>query len=116
MHMRHPAILSALAVALLLCGCTVGPDYRAPAIPVEESFTAPTTQPSPATRPAGSAATIVTTSPITAARWWQTLNDAELDALLQRAVTSNLDVKIAHARVRQSRAQLAYAAGGQYPD
>jgi hypothetical protein len=27
-----------------------------------------------------------------------------------------LDVKIAQARVRQARAELAYAAGGQYPD
>jgi NodT family efflux transporter outer membrane factor (OMF) lipoprotein len=112
MHMHHPAILSALGLPLLLCGCTVGPNYRAPSIPIEESFPVAATQPT--TRP-NDGTTAVTTSPITAARWWQTLNDPQLDSLMQEAVTSNLDVKIAAARVQQARAELAYAAGGQYP-
>src|SRR4051812_947860 len=116
MQMRYPAILSALGVPLLLCGCTVGPDYRAPSISIEESFDVATTQPSPATRPApDSGATVVSTSPMVAAQWWQTLHDPQLDALMNRAVTSNIDVRIAGARVRQARAELAYAAGGQYP-
>src|SRR4051794_21240862 len=98
-----------LAVAGLISGCTVGPNYRAPEVPVEDAFRSPTwTQ-------GASTSAAVTNSPVAAARWWQALQDPELGALMERAVTSNLDVKVAGARVRQARAELAYTAGGQYP-
>jgi len=38
------------------------------------------------------------------ASWWSTLNDAELDSLVARAVKGNLDLKNAWARVREARA------------
>jgi len=97
-----------LALALLPCACTVGPDYRAPKIAIEQSF-------GPATRLAASQPSAVTNSAMAAAQWWRTLGDPLLDKLMDRAVASNLDLKIAAARVRQARAQLAYATGGQYP-
>jgi NodT family efflux transporter outer membrane factor (OMF) lipoprotein len=50
------------------------------------------------------------------AEWWRTLNDPVLDDLMSRVVSSNLDLKIAHARMLQARAELAYANGGKYPD
>jgi outer membrane protein, multidrug efflux system len=37
-------------------------------------------------------------------QWWSTLNDAELDSLIARAVQGNLDVKIAASRVLEARA------------
>jgi NodT family efflux transporter outer membrane factor (OMF) lipoprotein len=94
---------------LLLCGCTVGPNYHAPQTSIEGSY-------GPGSGPATSQPSAVNMSPITASRWWQSLHDPLLDNLLERTVTSNLDVKIAQARVRQARAELAYMAGGQYPD
>jgi len=97
-----------LALALLLCACTVGPDYRAPKVAVEESF-------GPATQPAATQPVAITAGTMAAAQWWRNLGDPLLDKLMDRAVNSNLDVKIAAARVRQARAQLAYASGGQYP-
>jgi NodT family efflux transporter outer membrane factor (OMF) lipoprotein len=36
--------------------------------------------------------------------WWKNFNDAELNALIGRAVAANLDLKQADARVRQARA------------
>ena len=39
------------------------------------------------------------------AAWWNDFNDPELNALIDRAVKSNLDLKIAVARVREARAQ-----------
>lgn len=38
------------------------------------------------------------------ASWWSTLNDAELDSLMARAVKGNLDLKNAWARIREARA------------
>ena len=37
--------------------------------------------------------------------WWKSFNDAELDSLVERALRSNPDLRIAEARVREARAQ-----------
>jgi multidrug efflux system outer membrane protein len=38
------------------------------------------------------------------ASWWSTLNDPELNSLIERAIRANLDLKIASSRVLESRA------------
>src|SRR5262249_6455243 len=47
--------------------------------------------------------------------WWHTLNDLLLDALIERAVHANLDLRIAAARVREARALRGVAAADQFP-
>jgi NodT family efflux transporter outer membrane factor (OMF) lipoprotein len=42
------------------------------------------------------------------AEWWQNFADAELTALVQRAIAQNLDVQVAQARLREARATLRY--------
>src|SRR5258708_374213 len=106
MRLCHVKVV--LVVPLLLCGCTVGPDYHAPHPSIEKTFV-------PGSRPAASQPSVITSAPMPAAKWWQVLHDPLLDKLIEQTAASNLDVKIAQARVRQSRAELAYAAGGQYP-
>jgi NodT family efflux transporter outer membrane factor (OMF) lipoprotein len=108
--MRHGFgwIILAMGLPLIGCGCTVGPDYHAPRPVIEATY-------GPATRPATSRPSVLTTSPMAAARWWEALHDPVLNDLMGRVVRSNLDVKIAQARFRQARAELAYVAGGQYP-
>jgi NodT family efflux transporter outer membrane factor (OMF) lipoprotein len=46
----------------------------------------------------------LTNSASTASTWWKSFNDSELDSLIQRAVRSNLDLRVAEARLRQARA------------
>jgi multidrug efflux system outer membrane protein len=72
-------------------GCAVGPDYhRTPAH-------APVTWSSPMANGLTNSATAVST-------WWKSFNDAELNSLIQRAAQSNLDLRVAEARLRQARA------------
>lgn len=75
-----------------VAGCTVGPDYHIPESnpPAQWSET-----------PAGGE---TNDSPSIAA-WWKSFNDTELDSLVELAVHSNLDLRIAEARVREARAQ-----------
>ncbi len=89
--------LLALAAWGAGAGCTVGPDYHAP-----------TAQTAPAqwAEPVGSG---TAAGPASLAAWWKNFNDAELDSLITRALHENLDLRIAEARVRQSRAQLGSA-------
>ncbi len=103
----------AAATALMLAGCAVGPDYRPPPIEVPQNFTSPSAigsgkQPKPSLTAAGA-------PPVELARWWQCLNDPELDSLVSRAIEANLDLGIALARVQEARTKVAGAVGQALP-
>ncbi|HUO81882.1 MAG TPA: efflux transporter outer membrane subunit [Gammaproteobacteria bacterium] len=81
--------VAAALIAGALSGCALGPDYRAP-------------EPAPADfRHAGEAAFV--REPLQAA-WWRQLGDPVLDELIAGALADGLDLRIAEARVRESRA------------
>ena len=47
--------------------------------------------------------------------WWRQFGDPELDALIERAMTANLDLKRAVARVDQARALFSDAKLDRFP-
>ena len=97
--------LAAAAAAALVAGCTVGPDYHRPGVDVPARFgELPTTHPT-----TGPAATV------DLAHWWEALQDPELNRLLRRAATSNLDLEVALTRLQQARTAEALFAGTALP-
>lgn len=77
----------------LAVGCAMGPDY------VEQSPVAPEQwQAAPATNSPA-------LGPETLKTWWRQFNDAALNQLMTRALTGNLDLKMAQARIEQARAE-----------
>lgn len=90
------------AILFVLAGCKVGPNYREPQVPVPERFSEATTRP--------------TTQPVKLAAWWTEFHDPQLDALINRAVQSNYDLKIAYLRVREARALRGIAGSGLWPN
>jgi len=106
----HPRSLAILAAALALTGCTVGPTYHAPHEPIAATFNTGMTIPpttAPATRPAA--------PPVIIAQWWQSLGDAQLNTLVERAIQNNLDLKIALTRLQEARATEYVVSGGTLP-
>jgi outer membrane protein, multidrug efflux system len=89
-----------LLVSIL--GCTVGPNYRKPEPVVPANWGE--------TERAG-----ILASPLEVLRWWTLFKDKELDSLIDRAVRSNKDLKLAQARIREARAQLKIAGSQAYP-
>ena len=91
---------AALTAAGLLAGCTVGPNYRAPAISTPERY-------AEAGADSGGA------SDSELAAWWSGFGDPQLSDLVNRALAQNLDVEMAAARIREARARerVAGAAG-----
>src|SRR5580698_4766894 len=90
--MNNPNMNNSFAIFLatvLLTGCAVGPNYRAPPV-------------APAAVQNAESAQFVTQSP--EALWWQEFGDAELDNLVSRALAANLDLRSAYDRVRAARA------------
>jgi outer membrane protein, multidrug efflux system len=85
-----------------LSGCIVGPDYHP----------APVSAPPTWISPVSAGLVSSTTAPVT---WWVTFNDVELDSLIQRAAQSNLDLRVAEARLRQARAVRSGSAADFWP-
>ncbi|QBF28432.1 efflux transporter outer membrane subunit [Pseudomonas tructae] len=105
MKLAHTVTPLMLGATLALSACTVGPDFEAP------KNTAPETWPRLQEQPAPSQPQ---QAPLEA-QWWQTFNDPQLSALIQRAVERNLDLQIATSRLMQSRAVRMSIASDQYP-
>jgi outer membrane protein, multidrug efflux system len=93
---------------LLLSGCAVGPNFKAPHPAMPAAFVGATNS-SPA-QPNVSMA-----EPGDLAQWWRKFNDPQLTALVQQALDQNLDLKLAEARLRQARASRGVVAGGLWP-
>ena len=94
--------LTVLSCALALAGCiTVGPDYQRP---VEK----------PVTLQGIDAAQQSATQ--FQVNWWAQFNDSTLNALMTDAAKNSPDLKIALARLNQSRALLGSASSQQLPD
>jgi len=85
-------------------GCTVGPNYKRPEVPVQNRW---------AQMSSNLATTIDETSP--PADWWVTLSDEKLSSLVWRAWRGDLDIRIAKSRIEESRAFRAIATSGLYP-
>jgi multidrug efflux system outer membrane protein len=95
--MRYALLMTGAA---LLSACAVGPDYRAPET---------TATPFVAAQGAG-----VSEQPFEAA-WWEQFRDPTLDSLIERALTADLDLTIAAARVAEARAYAGAARRDRWP-
>jgi NodT family efflux transporter outer membrane factor (OMF) lipoprotein len=96
-----------MAAIAALEGCTVGPNYRAPATTLPDAYNARAT-----TRPMLASPT---TQPVDITRWWRSLNDPELDSLVDRAIIANPDLEIALTRLQEARTYESIVLGGALP-
>jgi outer membrane protein, multidrug efflux system len=92
--MQRVVVLFA-TLAALLAGCTLGPDYQRPAVPVPAQHR--DAEPPAPGREAASLADV---------QWFALFQDERLQALVSTALENNYDVRIAAARVLEAAAQL----------
>lgn len=124
------AVASAVTVAAALAGCKVGPNYEPPEVKVPTEYgSSPSGR--VATTQAGSAVGASSRGPgagtqpgvggqmsgavADLTKWWQSFDDPTLDALIDRAVAGNLDVRQAASRLAEARAQLGVSQAAFYP-
>jgi len=100
MSLMPRAWLAGLA-AVIVAGCTVGPEYRRPEVTPPQQFRS---QVAPAE--AGSLADLP---------WWKVFNDKALQGLVVAALRDNYDLKAAVARIEQARAQVTVVRADLYP-
>jgi len=94
----------AAAVTLALAGCTVGPNYVRPAVPVPQNFRAPAPLPAPEA------------NSLADSKWFEVFQDPELQKLIRSALEHNYDLRDAVARVEEARAALGITRSNQFPN
>ena len=85
---------------LVLCGCTLGPDYKRPQLELPAQYP----EPAPAAAQA------------LAPQWWQLYSDKTLDGLIDTAQKANADVRLAAARVQEAEGALREARAALFPE
>ena len=88
----------ALAVALMLSACAIGPDYERPQVDLPKEFGVQQAQVK------------------AAENWWTLFRDPVLDRLVEEALAANRDLRAAAERIEQSRAQVMIARARLSPD
>jgi NodT family efflux transporter outer membrane factor (OMF) lipoprotein len=91
---------SALAMTLVLTGCVVGPNYQSPTTKVPEHWSANPGEPNSAQA---------------LKSFWTSFQDPVLTQLIQQAIDSNYDLKIAGERIRAAHDTVRVAAAGDKP-
>jgi len=101
--MKPSALL--LSAALLASGCTVGPNYKRPAVSMPGSY-----------RGAGfDEGTKTQLAALGDQKWWDIFQDEQLRTLVHTALDQNYDLRIAASRVLEARAQLGITRADQFP-
>ena len=93
-----------LGVAILSSGCTVGPNYKKPAVNVPGMY-----------RGLGPEETTRVGASLGDQKWWEVFQDEQLQSLIRTALQQNYDVRIAGARILQAQAQLGISRADQFP-
>jgi outer membrane protein, multidrug efflux system len=94
--MRHFAVT---ALAVLLAGCMLGPDYRRPSVDVMPSYRFEAKE----------------TSDTANTDWWRAFQDPVLDSLITEALANNKNVKIAAANIEQAAGVLMQTRAPLFP-
>ncbi len=117
--LRHIHFLLLLVTAAGLTGCTVGPNYKRPAVDVPVTYRGSTTEEQAAPAPASTQTSVAkpesASSSLGDEKWWEVFQDKELQGLIRTALKNNYDVRIAATRVLQAQAQLGITRADQFP-
>jgi outer membrane protein, multidrug efflux system len=94
-----------ILMALMLFGCTVGPNYHRPVVHTPTAF-----------RGAGeSQQAEAQAASFADLPWWEVFHDPQLQDLIRTALKQNYDVQLAVERVTAARAQVGIVRSNQFP-
>jgi multidrug efflux system outer membrane protein len=93
-----------LLAALVLAGCSVGPDYKRPELPIPNEFRGRAPDAPTGAESLGDIA------------WWQIFQDEALQSLIRTSLAENYDLRIATARILDARARVTFNRSFQFPD
>jgi outer membrane protein, multidrug efflux system len=93
-----------MGAAALINGCAVGPDYHRPS-----AETPPAWQPVEPWHEAAPGDSVLK------GKWWEVFQDQDLNPLVEQALTSNQNLRVAAVRLQQAQDQLTIARSALFP-
>jgi NodT family efflux transporter outer membrane factor (OMF) lipoprotein len=110
------AMAGAALVSLLVVGCTVGPNFSKPAAPAVTSYTDhPLTTTVDTANVAGGAAQRFQSGSDVPGDWWTLFHSRPLNALIEKSLASNADLKAAQAALTVAHENVLAGRGAFYP-
>jgi outer membrane protein, multidrug efflux system len=91
--------LAALAGLSLMAGCTLGPEYQRPELPLPAAWRVPPSE----------------AADLANLEWWRGFTDPQLDEYIELALSANKDLLIAAQRVDRFEARLQTSQSANYP-
>lgn len=98
----------AAGLLMILTGCTVGPNYQRPPVPVAPAFRG-----ADGTKVAG--VNGANGASLGDGKWAEVFHEPKLEALIRTALSNNYDVQIAAQRVLEQQAQLRVVHSQEFP-
>ena len=112
----HKGWLLLSGAALLLSGCTVGPNYHRPDAPTapafKESAVAAVPPPNP---PGGGWKQVSPNDSALRPNWWEIYQDPQLDKLEQQVAVANQTLKASYEQYMQARAAVQFYRSQYFP-
>src|SRR5277367_6513440 len=96
--------MNAIVATALTTGCAVGPDYHRPPADVPSAW-----QPEAPWHEAAPGDTALK------GNWWESFQDPVLNPLVEKALVSNQNLRVAAARLQQAQDQLTIARSALFP-
>jgi multidrug efflux system outer membrane protein len=96
--------MAGCGVTAFVAACAVGPDYHRPAADIP-----------PAWQPTDQWHEAVPSDAKLKGNWWELFQDPELNPLVEKALLSNQNLRVAAARLEQARDQLTIARSALFP-
>jgi NodT family efflux transporter outer membrane factor (OMF) lipoprotein len=109
---RHHVFAIVCFISLFLGGCTVGPKYVKPTVPMAPGFKE---QPPESFKESDGWKTAQPRDQALRGNWWEIFGDPQLNALEEEVTLSNQDLKVAEARFRQARAMIRFNRSAEFP-
>src|ERR1700735_2794917 len=110
MRMKPYSMVVACAIGFLLSGCMVGPRYVKPPVPVTPHF-----EETEEWKQGKGWKVAQPDDDLIRGKWWELYGDARLNEIEEQVDSSNQDLKIAEANLRQARAGIRFNRASQAP-
>src|SRR5260370_21236096 len=108
--MRRYGVVLVSAVGFVMSGCMVGPRYVKPTVPVTPNFVE-----AQAWKEGDGWKVAQPDDDLIRGKWWELYGDATLNEIEDQVDSSNQDLKIAEANLRQARAAIRFNRASQAP-
>jgi NodT family efflux transporter outer membrane factor (OMF) lipoprotein len=109
---RYSTFGIAFSISVLLSGCTVGPKYVKPTVPVTPAFKE---QPPDSFKESDIWKHAQPSDLALRGKWWEVFSEPQLNGLEEALTISNQDLKVAEARFRQARATAGFNRSAEFP-